>query len=417
MPYTANDFPIPQALLQFDPNKTGPSPVDNNFSLTSEYLAYIANLSGNGGGGGLGSISVSQNGIGAINATGINFNNSESVLISVETGVDGNANVSFLSFGGAAYDQANNAYNVANLAYESSNTRLSANGGTIYGDLSIQGNLYLTGNTTLVNATSLNITDPIIYLASNNDVSDLVDIGFVGGKNTGTYSHTGLIRHAADDKYYLFDGYAEEPSNNVIDVTQTYLATLRANIEANSITLMGNVVATQANLNLAYNQANSAYNQANSAYNQANSAYNLIPSGTSDGQLITYNGSSWTANSIIRNVSMRKYTERYKTHNVNLSTWIIDCSEYNTHILNLQNSITDLGFSSVPSGGVMFTLTLVFPDPLTYVVVWGNNIKWRNGRTPIFGTASGITNIVVLTTFDGGTTWLGTPADNYRVVV
>ena len=174
-----------------------------------------------------------------------------------------------------AYGQANAAYLQANNAYAEANLKLNLTGGTISGDLDVTGNLYVGGQTTYINVSTYTVEDPLIYLAANNELDDMVDIGFVGGKNAaGVYSHTGLVRHAADDKWYLFDGLAEEGhQNNIIDVANTYLATLRANIEANSILLVGNLVATQANLTLAHDQANAARGQANTAYGQANDAY------------------------------------------------------------------------------------------------------------------------------------------------
>jgi hypothetical protein len=174
-----------------------------------------------------------------------------------------------------AFGQANAAYLQANNAYAEANLKLNLTGGTITGDLDVTGNLYVGGNTTYINVSTYTVEDPLIYLAANNDLDDMVDIGFMGGKNAaGIYSHTGLIRHAADDKWYLFDGLAEEGHvNNVVDIANTSLATLRANLEANSILLMGNTVATQANLTIANDQANAAYLQANTAYGQANDAY------------------------------------------------------------------------------------------------------------------------------------------------
>lgn len=162
----------------------------------------------------------------------------------------------------AAYTQANLAYNAANVgsslaynqanaAYDAANTKLSSSGGTISGDLAITGNLVVSGNATQINVTNLNITDSILYLAANNETSDAVDIGFIGGKRTsGIYSHTGLIRHAADQKYYLFDNYLPEPENNVVNVSSTTLATLKANIEAQSITINNVAVATTTDVNL-----------------------------------------------------------------------------------------------------------------------------------------------------------------------
>jgi hypothetical protein len=126
-------------------------------------------------------------------------------------------------------------------SYTFSNT-VSFNSG-----INVTGNIYLNGNTTYINVATLNITDPLIYLASNNDLTDTVDIGFMGGKNTsGQYSHTGLARHAADGIWYLFDNLADEGhQNNVVDVANTTYALLRANLEAKSL----NVNAGYANVN------------------------------------------------------------------------------------------------------------------------------------------------------------------------
>lgn len=219
------------------------------------------------------SIAVSGNGLAVSNVTSANVND-YTVSVNVATTTD--RGTTLLIDSTSSTDTGNAATaNAVNATFNYAATKLPLTGGTISGDLTIDGNLYLSQNTTLINVSTYQVEDPLIYLASNNDISDTVDIGFMGGKNnSGTYSHTGLIRHAADQKYYLFDGLADEAhSNNVVNVAATYLATLRANLEANSITLVGNTVATAANTEAAYNQANAAYGQANAAYSQANAAY------------------------------------------------------------------------------------------------------------------------------------------------
>jgi len=171
--------------------------------------------------------------------------------------------------------QPNAAYGQANAAYGEANLKLNLTGGTVSGDLTVSGNLYLTGNATYINVATLKVNDSIIQL-STNSTSDAVDIGFMGhySPDGGTTNlHAGFIRHAADDIFYLIDGYGTEPSNNVIDVASANLATLRANVNAASLLLNGSVVATQANLTLAHDSANNASNTANGAYSQANGAY------------------------------------------------------------------------------------------------------------------------------------------------
>lgn len=108
---------------------------------------------------------------------------------------------------------------------------------TIDDNLYVTGNIFLNGNTTYINVDTFSVTDPLIYLGANNIISDTVDIGFVGSKNTtGTVTHTGLVRHAGDGKYYLFDNLADSGHvNNVVDVANTTYALLRANIDAQSM--------------------------------------------------------------------------------------------------------------------------------------------------------------------------------------
>lgn len=87
----------------------------------------------------------------------------------------------------------------------------------ILSDLVITGNVTITGNTKTIDTQTLNISDPLIYLAANNYSSDVVDIGFAGNYFDGVnQQHTGLIRHAADGKMYAFTGYTPEP-DSVID--------------------------------------------------------------------------------------------------------------------------------------------------------------------------------------------------------
>ena len=119
----------------------------------------------------------------------------------------------------------------------------------VTGSVVVNGDLTVLGTTTTINTTTLDVVDPIIHLASGNDNSDTVDIGFVGhySEDAGvTKVHTGFVRHAADGAYYLFDSYTNaslDAGGNLIDPTDgTFaLATLNANVfvgelEGNSAT-------------------------------------------------------------------------------------------------------------------------------------------------------------------------------------
>jgi hypothetical protein len=198
------------------------------------------------------------------------------------------ANSSFIH-ANSSFDHANAGFNLANTAsttadaaFVRANNSLNANvGGTIDGDVTITGNLSIIGNTVSYNVSTYVVNDPIILLANNN-FSDVLDIGFTAHYSTNTVDqlHTGLVRHAATDKYYLFEGYGPHLlDDNILDVDDPSLviSTLIANIEADSLLVNGTNVKSYidssfAAANTADAKATSAGSYANSAFLVANSA-------------------------------------------------------------------------------------------------------------------------------------------------
>ena len=143
----------------------------------------------------------------------------------------------------AAYRTANSNYTTTNAAYDFANTRFSSSGGTISGAVEITADLTVHGNTTFVDQRTLKVGDPLIYLASNNYSSDVVDIGFVANyvNSSSVNVHTGLFRSSGTKEYYLFYGYDQEPDNNYIDPTGNNftLAVLNTDVVTNNLTLGG----------------------------------------------------------------------------------------------------------------------------------------------------------------------------------
>jgi|Laugresbdmm110sn_1035088.scaffolds.fasta_scaffold08567_3 hypothetical protein len=118
---------------------------------------------------------------------------------------------------------------------------------TIDGDLILSGNLSVLGTSTTYNVETLTVEDSLIALGKNN-ASDAVDIGFYGHYNDGTDRHSGLLRHAGDGYFYLFDNYNIEPTGNVINVSDASFR--QANLKANLIATYANT--TQANVGTLY---------------------------------------------------------------------------------------------------------------------------------------------------------------------
>ena len=88
-------------------------------------------------------------------------------------------------------------------------------------DLTIGGNLYVSGSVITENQTSLAIDDPFIYLNVSSSVSN-VDLGIAGNYNDGTYRHAGIFRDATDGKFKFFDSYEPEPSSPIDVAHATY---------------------------------------------------------------------------------------------------------------------------------------------------------------------------------------------------
>lgn len=197
------------------------------------------------------------------------------------------ANGAFAS-ANAGQATGNAAFAQANTARDSANSKLSLSGGTITGNLAVTGSLSVAGNTYIISADELRVSDPLIYLAGNNYVSDIVDIGFIGNyvNATGQNVHTGLYREHENKEYYLFQGYDAEPLNNHIGAfsNNMTLAVLNADLKTSNLVLGGaNAIITigaafssanagQATGNAAFASANAGQATGNAAFVQANTA-------------------------------------------------------------------------------------------------------------------------------------------------
>ena len=93
----------------------------------------------------------------------------------------------------------------------SSNSDVTFNNGDFQGDLIVEGNLTVNGNTVTTNVTQLEIEDNIIHIAGNN-AADTVDFGWVGHYIDGdsNSNHAGIFRDATTKEFYLFGSYTKD---------------------------------------------------------------------------------------------------------------------------------------------------------------------------------------------------------------
>jgi len=108
------------------------------------------------------------------------------------------------------------------------------NNGDFQGDLIVEGNLTVNGNTVTTNVSQLDVEDNIIHIASNN-AADTVDFGWTGHyiNGGGISNHAGIFRDATDKEFYVFGSYTkDEIAGATIDRADPSfgLATINADI-------------------------------------------------------------------------------------------------------------------------------------------------------------------------------------------
>ena len=127
------------------------------------------------------------------------------------------------------------------------------------GDTTISGNLTVTGTLTTISANNITVTDSMIQLASNNTLSDVLDIGLFGSYeagDAGNHEHTGFFRDASDSGIWkLFQGLEISPTTTVDTANATYeFATLQAFIKTGGAGLTG-FVANATNIAITANSS------------------------------------------------------------------------------------------------------------------------------------------------------------------
>jgi ethanolamine utilization protein EutP (predicted NTPase) len=173
------------------------------------------------------------------------INTNQNNAITIIQGVDLTQNTTIT----AVNNYAAAAFNKANTGGTFTGNVIIQQNLTVDKDLIVTGNLIIGGNTTSISANNLVIDDPIIVLANNNTL-DVVDIGFIGHYDEfapDEYRHTGVIRHAETNEYYIFYNYdkhvhANTGANNIINILDPSF--LLSNV--NGGYFKGNLIATTA---------------------------------------------------------------------------------------------------------------------------------------------------------------------------
>lgn len=87
----------------------------------------------------------------------------------------------------------------------------------------------------------------------------------------------------------------------------------------------------------------------------------------------------------------------------------IDCAagDYFTHALD--ENVTSWSITNLPGSGKGATKIIQFTqDSTPRTVAWPASFRWAGGTDGVVSTGSGVIDVLAITTFDNGTTWIAT---------
>lgn len=223
-----------------------------SFSIGSDLIANTSKIVFTGANVDATSATITTNNI--IISANLNVNNNLVVNGSIVLGNNSSDNINAVaSFNSNIVPSANVTYDIGTTDMrwkEVYSGNVHVVNGYFSGSVDISGNLIVHGNVTTTDVQTIIVSDPLIYLAGNNTVSDSLDIGFAAKYNDGSLRSTGLFRDHEDGVYKLFYNLTQDiSSNNNIDTTdgsyrigtlQTYLNSGALISNTSGVTLVGN---------------------------------------------------------------------------------------------------------------------------------------------------------------------------------
>jgi hypothetical protein len=274
----------------------------------------------------------------------------------------------------AAFNTANTGSNTAQAAFNTANTKFSANGGTITGNVSIIGELSISGNATTFSSNNIIIDDSIIYIANNNS-ANVIDIGVVGHFTSVRYQHTGLVRTASDGKWKLFSNVIAEPTST-IDLTNAIYDGLKLGVlEAANVIVNGSdiISLTQTIFNTSNNVSNnttSAFIVANNASNNSTAAFTVANTASNNA----------TAGFTVANTASNNATAAFSTANTASNNATLAFAAANSAAQTVPQNAQTTNYTLVGSDAGKHLYYTQSANVNLYIP-WSSNASFANGTT------------------------------------
>ena len=296
------------------------------------------------------------------------------------------------------------------------NENLTVSKNTTLKDVIITGDLTVSGSTTTVNTEVVNIADNIINLNSNYTGNNPTEnSGFA--INRGTLFSPYLVWDETNDYFTLSnDGtnkykiatynseiaeYIQDTvggmvtSNTESGISVTYDDTNgKLNFDVNdfSITLSGDVsgsgtITNLGNVTIVASVANDSHTHTSATISGLDGSYLSLSGGTMNGIIASLRESS------------NNFGVTSGTINLNLAA-------NNQFIVEPNGNIT-VNAINTPVGAITLLL-IIKGNGTSFITTWNINAKWPNGTPPSIDTTANKYNLIILNTYNQGTTWFGT---------
>lgn len=127
---------------------------------------------------------------------------------------------------------------------------LNANNAVIQNDLTVSGNLSVSGVATFFDTETISTGDSLFKFAANNS-GDVVDIGFYGRFNNGDGNrYAALFRDADDGRFKFFTNLTSEPTTT-INVSNGVVAVLLADLVSSNVAITGGTISGITDISVA----------------------------------------------------------------------------------------------------------------------------------------------------------------------
>ena len=246
---------------------------------------------------------------------------------------------------------------------------LPLSGGVIDGNLSVHGNLFVTGSSAVISAINLIVSDPLIYLGEGNP-NNSVDLGFIGNFVSSPigYQHTGLVRLHDKNEWTLFSGLTTEPlsSSSISRTDSTFkVDTLNANLKGNLLTST-NVFGYLSSNNVLY------------AFGGNSNLWNLVYT-TVQGNSATWGSGLTTLAALSAN-----WQSTYLTTSALSANWNSVYTTVRSNSSSWGSGLTTLAALSANWQSTYLTTSALSANwNSVYTTVQGNSATWGEGLTTL----------------------------------